>query len=73
MSFSPAVTKVGTVIPFSISSVMSGSRIIILILSLRSKWLHSLKNFIGKYFKVLVGKGVLTYKDILDIIADNLR
>lgn len=29
--------------------------------------------FNGKYFKVLVGKGVLTYEDILDIIADNLN
>jgi hypothetical protein len=29
--------------------------------------------FNGKYFKILVGKGVLTYEDILDIIADNLN
>ena len=28
--------------------------------------------FNGKYFKVLVGKGVLTYDDILGIIRDNL-
>jgi len=28
--------------------------------------------FNGKYFKILVGKGVLTHEDILGIIADNL-
>lgn len=39
-----------------------------------SEWLSPIEfeMFNGKYFKVLVGKGVLTYEDILEIIRDNL-